>query len=108
MVRMTRGRAWIGVLGVLLAGIVALNVFTLSFAATAGHDRPERSSPSNRRTRSCAAATRSAPAPARDPPRRRRARAGDAAADEVDFDRAEPATTSPSPAQRLAAAGTGY
>jgi hypothetical protein len=37
MVRMTRGRAWIGVLGVLLAGIVALNVITLSFAASAGH-----------------------------------------------------------------------
>ena len=37
MVRMTRGRIWIGVLGVLLAGIVGLNVFTLSLAATAGH-----------------------------------------------------------------------
>ncbi len=37
MVRMTRGRAWIGVLGVLLAGIVAVNVFTLSLAASAGH-----------------------------------------------------------------------
>lgn len=37
MVRMTRGRAWIGVLGVLLAGIVAINVFTLSLAASAGH-----------------------------------------------------------------------
>lgn len=37
MVRMTRGRAWIGVLGVLLVGIVALNVITLSFAAGAGH-----------------------------------------------------------------------
>ncbi|HMI81974.1 MAG TPA: hypothetical protein VK480_09335 [Solirubrobacterales bacterium] len=36
MVRMTRGRLWIGVLGVLLVGIVALNVATLSFAATAG------------------------------------------------------------------------
>jgi len=36
MVRMTRGRAWIGVLGVLLAGIVALNVLTLSFAASSG------------------------------------------------------------------------
>jgi hypothetical protein len=36
MVRLTRGRAWIGVLGVLLAGIVALNVITLSLAATAG------------------------------------------------------------------------
>jgi hypothetical protein len=34
VVRMTRGRAWIGVLGVLLAGIVALNVITLSFAAS--------------------------------------------------------------------------
>jgi hypothetical protein len=33
---MTRGRAWIAVLGVLLAGIVGLNVLTLSLAATAG------------------------------------------------------------------------
>jgi hypothetical protein len=37
MVRMTRGRAWIAVLGVLLVGIVALNVVTLSLAASAGH-----------------------------------------------------------------------
>ncbi|HET8863772.1 MAG TPA: hypothetical protein VFM94_11040 [Solirubrobacterales bacterium] len=37
MVRMTRGRAWIAVLGVLLVGIVALNVVTLSLAAGAGH-----------------------------------------------------------------------
>jgi hypothetical protein len=37
MVRMTRGRTWIGVLGVLLVGIVALNVVTLSFAASSGH-----------------------------------------------------------------------
>lgn len=36
MVRMTRGRAWIAVLGVLLVGIVALNVATLSFGASAG------------------------------------------------------------------------
>jgi len=36
VVRMTRGRAWIAVLGVLLVGIVALNVATLSFAATQG------------------------------------------------------------------------
>ena len=36
VVRMTRGRTWIGVLGVLLVGIVALNVVTLSFAATSG------------------------------------------------------------------------
>ena len=37
IVRMTRGRLWIGVLGALLAGIVALNVFTLSLTAEAGH-----------------------------------------------------------------------
>jgi hypothetical protein len=36
VVRMTRGRTWIGVLGLLLAGIVALNVVTLSLAASAG------------------------------------------------------------------------
>ncbi len=36
IVRMTRGRAWIAVLGVLLVGIVGLNVVTLSLAATAG------------------------------------------------------------------------
>lgn len=36
IVRMTRGRLWIGVLGVLLAGIVGLNVMTLSLAAQAG------------------------------------------------------------------------
>ena len=35
VVRMTRGRAWIGVLGALLVGIVALNVLTLSFSASA-------------------------------------------------------------------------
>ncbi len=37
IVRLTRGRAWIAVLGVLLAGIVTLNVVTLSLAAGAGH-----------------------------------------------------------------------
>jgi hypothetical protein len=37
IVRMTQGRLWIGVLGTLLAGIVALNVFTLSLTAEAGH-----------------------------------------------------------------------
>lgn len=36
VMRMTRGRAWIAVLGVLLVGIVALNVITLSFAASSG------------------------------------------------------------------------
>jgi len=36
MVRLTRGRAWIAVLGVLLTGIVAINVVTLSLAASLG------------------------------------------------------------------------
>jgi hypothetical protein len=36
VVRMTRGRAWIAVLGLLLVGIVSLNVATLSFGASAG------------------------------------------------------------------------
>jgi hypothetical protein len=34
---MTQGRLWIAVLGVLLVGIVGLNVFTLSLTAEAGH-----------------------------------------------------------------------
>lgn len=37
MVRLTRGRVWIAVLGVLLTGIVAVNVVTLSLAASLGH-----------------------------------------------------------------------
>ena len=36
VVRMTRGRAWIVVLSVMLAGIVALNVINLSFSASEG------------------------------------------------------------------------
>jgi hypothetical protein len=36
VVRLTRGRAWIAVLGVMLVGIVALNVLTLSFATSSG------------------------------------------------------------------------
>jgi hypothetical protein len=36
MVRLTRGRAWIGVLSVLLTGIVALNVVSLSLNASQG------------------------------------------------------------------------
>jgi hypothetical protein len=36
VVRMTRSRTWIGVLGVLLAGIVALNVVSLSLTASSG------------------------------------------------------------------------
>ena len=36
IVRLTRNRAWIPVLGILLIGIVALNVVTLSLTASAG------------------------------------------------------------------------
>lgn len=36
MVRLTRGRTWIALLGVLLAGIVALNVATLSLTSSSG------------------------------------------------------------------------
>jgi hypothetical protein len=36
MVRMTRGQAWIAVLAALLAGIVALNVLSLSYSSKAG------------------------------------------------------------------------
>ena len=36
MVRLTRGQMWIGVLATLLAGIVALNVISLSFSSSAG------------------------------------------------------------------------
>jgi hypothetical protein len=36
IVRLTRGRSWIALLGILLVGIVALNVVTLSFAASSG------------------------------------------------------------------------
>jgi hypothetical protein len=36
VVRMTRSRAWIAVLGLLLAGIVTLNVLSLSFTASSG------------------------------------------------------------------------
>jgi hypothetical protein len=36
VVRLTRGRAWIGVLSVMLTGIVALNVISLSLSASQG------------------------------------------------------------------------
>lgn len=42
VVRLTRGRAWIALLGLLLAGIVALNVATLSLTATAGEIEAQR------------------------------------------------------------------
>ena len=42
VLRLTRGRAWIALLGMLLAGIVALNVVTLNFTATAGGIEAQR------------------------------------------------------------------
>jgi len=42
VLRLTRGRAWIAFLGLLLAGIVALNVVTLNFTATAGDIEAQR------------------------------------------------------------------
>ena len=42
VLRLTRGRAWIGLLGLLLAGIVALNVVTLNLTATAGDIEAQR------------------------------------------------------------------
>ena len=104
---MTRGRAWIGVLGVLLAGIVALNVVTLSLAAAAGHidQNIEALEQENSILRS------------RDAQRSGSARVRHdaaalglaiAAADEIGYVRGRAPTTSPIAAQRLAAAGTGY
>ena len=42
VLRLTRGRAWIALLGLLLAGIVALNVVTLNLTATAGDIEGQR------------------------------------------------------------------
>lgn len=106
MVRMTRGRAWIGVLGLLLAGIVGLNVITLSLAATAGQidqniqaldqensilrSRDAQKSGSARVRHDAAALGLTA-----------------ASADEVRYLRASPQDVAAA-AQRLAAAGTAY
>jgi cell division septation protein DedD len=53
VVRLTRGRAWIAVLGTLLAGIVALNVISLGMTASSGQvsvqvDAPQRATSSLR------------------------------------------------------------
>jgi hypothetical protein len=42
VLRLTRGRAWIALLGLMLAGIVALNVVTLNLTATAGDIEAQR------------------------------------------------------------------
>jgi hypothetical protein len=106
MVRMTRGRAWIAVLGVLLVGIVAVNVLTLSFSAAAGHidqniTALEEENPLLR---------------SRDAQRSGSARVRSeasalgltlAATDQIDAVKAGPHDVAVA-AQRLAAAGTGY
>jgi hypothetical protein len=103
---MTSGRLWIGVLGVLLAGIVAVNVVTLSIAASAGHIdqniqaleqenswlRPRDAARSGAaRVRHDAAAVG----------------LGAASSDQVTFTKAGPHDVTIA-ARRLAAAGTGY
>jgi hypothetical protein len=106
IVRMTSGRLWIGVLGVLLAGIVAVNVVTLSIAASAGHidqniEALEQENPilSSRDARRSGAA-------------RVRHDAGalgltSASSEQIGYVQASPRDVSIA-AQRLAAAGTGY
>jgi hypothetical protein len=106
MVRMTRGRAWIGVLGVLLAGIVAVNVVTLSLAASAGQiDRNIAALESENSLLSGRVAKRSGVARVR----REAAALGLATAttDQIGYVRASSHDVSVA-AQRLAAAGTGY
>jgi hypothetical protein len=106
VVRMTRGRAWIGVLGVLLAGIVALNVVTLSLAAGAGHidQNIQALAEENSLLRSRDAQKSGAG-------RIRHAAAGlglsAAALDQVDAVQASPQDVETA-ARRLAAAGTAY
>jgi hypothetical protein len=106
MVRMTRGRAWIGVLGVLLAGIVALNVLTLSFAASAGHiDQNIQALDQENSVLRSRDAQRSGTARVR----HEAAALGlvTASGDGVDAVRARPGDAAIA-AQRLAAAGAGY
>ena len=103
---MTRGRLWIGVLGVLLAGIVALNVFTLSLTAEAGHidqnivalEKENSILRSRDAQRSGVARIRTTPArsASRWPPSTR--------SPAIEPSRGDVAVA----AQRLAAAGTGY
>jgi hypothetical protein len=106
VVRMTRGRAWIAVLGVLLAGIVTLNVITLSLAAGAGHvDQNIQALDQENSILRSRDAQRSGTARVRSDA----ASLGLSAApiDEVDYVRAG-ADDVKTAAQRLAAAGTAY
>jgi hypothetical protein len=106
MVRMTRGRAWIGVLSVLLAGIVAINVVTLSIAASAGQiDRNVAALESENSLLGGRDARRSGVARVR----HEAAALGltTATTDQIGYVRASPHDVAVA-AQRLAAAGTGY
>jgi hypothetical protein len=107
MVRMTRGRAWIAVLGVLLVGIVAVNVLTLSFSAAVGHIDQNLTALSQENT-----LLRSRDAQ-RSGSARVRYEAGSklglalATTDQIGYVQASPKDVAVA-AQRLAAAGTGY
>jgi hypothetical protein len=106
IVRLTRGRAWIAVLGVLLTGIVAVNVVTLSLAATAGQiDRNITALEKENSLLRGRDAQRSGAARVR----REAAALGLVAGstDQVGYTRAS-AGDARLAAQRLAAAGTGY
>jgi len=106
MVRLTRGRAWIAVLGVLLTGIVAINVVTLSLAASVGHiDRNVAALQSENALLRARDAERSGAA-------RVRSEAGAlglvmATTDQVGYLKASPDDAHVA-AERLAAAGPGY
>jgi hypothetical protein len=106
MVRMTRGRAWIAVLGVLLVGIVAVNVITLSIAASAGHVDQNIAALSSENT---ILHTRDAQRSGSARVRHDAAALGmvPATTDQVGYIGASPHDAAVA-AQRLAAAGTGY
>ncbi len=106
MVRMTRGRAWIGVLGILLAGIVGLNVITLSLAASAGQiDQNIQALDQENSILRSRDAQKSGSARVRHDAVALGLTA--ASADEVNYLRASPRDVTTA-AQRLAAAGTAY
>jgi hypothetical protein len=106
MVRMTRGRAWIAVLGLLLAGIVAVNVVTLSVAASAGHvDRNIQALDSENSILRSRDAALSGSARIRHDAAALGLSA--ASSDQIGYVRFEPRDISVA-AQRLAAAGAGY
>lgn len=106
IVRMTSGRLWIGVLGVLLAGIVAVNVVTLSIAASAGHiDQNIQALEQENSILNSRDASRSGAARVRHDAAA--LELGAASSDQVGYVQAGPHDVATA-AQRLAAAGTGY